>query len=84
MKLRDRINRLYWQWHNSDSMRYFHLHPKSKEFCNVLKNGVKMTGLYASVIVAISMTYSQEINWLGFTLTLPLAFLVGALMGWGS
>jgi hypothetical protein len=60
-------------------MRYFHLHPKSKEFCNALKNGVKMTGLYASVIVAISMTYSQEINWLGFTLTLPLAFLVGAL-----
>lgn len=82
MKLRDRINRLYWQCHNSDSMRYFHLHPKSEEFCNALKNGVKMTGLYASVIVAISMTYSQEINWLGFTLTLPLAFLVGALMKW--
>jgi hypothetical protein len=82
MKLRKKLNRLYWQWHNSDSMRYFHLHPKSKEFCNALKNGVKMTGLYASVIVAISMTYSQEINWLGFTLTLPLAFLVGALMGW--
>jgi len=82
MSIKKKLNRLYWQWHNSDTMRYFHMHTKSEMICNVLKNGAKMTGLYASVIVAISMTYGQEVNWLGFTLTLPVAFLVGALMRW--
>jgi len=82
MSIKAKLNRLYWQWHNSDTMRYFHMHPKSEAFCNVLKNGAKITALYTSVIAAIAMTFNQDINWLGFTLTLPLAFLVGALMRW--
>jgi len=81
MKAKERWNRIYWQWHNSDFMRYFHLSKYPTIIANALKYGGLVTFLYWVVIVCIWQVYGQTPNWFSVIYTSPVAFAVGAFMG---
>ena len=80
MKAKERWNRIYWQWHNSDFMRYFHLSKYPTIIANALKYGGLVTFAWFVVIVLIGKVFEQDPIWANLFFTLPVAFLVGAIM----